>query len=362
MDTTRTRRQALLTLAVTITVEVVAAVGLVALGRSPSASIDTRDLGRWLDTTPLVDVAFALLRLVALALVAYLLATTLVYVLARLTRLPGLVRAVAPLTLPSVRRIADRAVAGSLVTATLVGGVPAGATALEAPPRATVSVTESGALLPPGVRAPADTGRSDRSPDVPIPTPRPGGVVEADDGSEARPDAPIPTPRPGATEDREPSRRAPIPTPRTGDAPEDARESGGPRTTHAPSAPAPDAPEPRPAPDTTAPMTPRTPEAPRVAPARPGAPRVTVAPPAHEAAAGPAATGTWVAARGDSLWHIAEHVVADALGVAVGEVADAQVADYWHALVAANRDRVGSGDVDIVAIGERIVLPPLERS
>jgi hypothetical protein len=36
------------------------------------------------------------------------------------------------------------------------------------------------------------------------------------------------------------------------------------------------------------------------------------------------------------------------------------VAEYWRKVKEANRDRLRSGDVDVIEIGEPIVLPPVE--
>jgi nucleoid-associated protein YgaU len=62
----------------------------------------------------------------------------------------------------------------------------------------------------------------------------------------------------------------------------------------------------------------------------------------------------WVVAPGDSFWSIAAEVVAERAGGAAGE---REVAAYWRRLVAANADRVTTGDPDLIHPGQRFVLP-----
>lgn len=60
------------------------------------------------------------------------------------------------------------------------------------------------------------------------------------------------------------------------------------------------------------------------------------------------------AAAGDHLWAIAERAVADRLGRAP---TDDEVAPYWRAVVDANRDRLVTGDADLIFPGQTFVLP-----
>jgi hypothetical protein len=83
----------------------------------------------------------------------------------------------------------------------------------------------------------------------------------------------------------------------------------------------------------------------------PPAPVTTMVPPP------PAATeGTWVIRRGDHLWSIAAETLEDRLD---RPPAPREVARYWRALVAANRDRlVDPANPDLVFAGHEITLPP----
>lgn len=73
-------------------------------------------------------------------------------------------------------------------------------------------------------------------------------------------------------------------------------------------------------------------------------------------AAEPASAATWTVASGESFWSIAESVVADATGRAPS---DPEIAAYWRGLIEANRDRITSGDPDLVYPGQVFVLPDL---
>jgi nucleoid-associated protein YgaU len=66
---------------------------------------------------------------------------------------------------------------------------------------------------------------------------------------------------------------------------------------------------------------------------------------------------TWRVEAGDSFWSIATEVVADARG---RPPTDAEVAPYWADLVEANRDRLVTGDPDLVYPGQDLRLPPVE--
>ena len=78
-----------------------------------ATGVDWSHLGDWLAATAPDDAVVAVVRLVALVLAGWLLATTVVYFLARLTRVPALVRATAWTTLPAVRRVIDAALTQS---------------------------------------------------------------------------------------------------------------------------------------------------------------------------------------------------------------------------------------------------------
>ena len=74
----------------------------------------------------------------------------------------------------------------------------------------------------------------------------------------------------------------------------------------------------------------------------------------------PAAVTSVVVSPGDDLWELAARELARASGRARGAVADVEIAPYWVSVCEANRDRLASGDVDLVFPGEVVELPPLE--
>ena len=90
-------------------------------GRPRWAQVDWADLPRWLETVPTEDAIVAVLRLTALGCAYWLLASTLLYLAASATRLPGLVRGVQWATLPGVRGVVDKVVAASIVAPMVLG-------------------------------------------------------------------------------------------------------------------------------------------------------------------------------------------------------------------------------------------------
>jgi nucleoid-associated protein YgaU len=64
-------------------------------------------------------------------------------------------------------------------------------------------------------------------------------------------------------------------------------------------------------------------------------------------------------AEGDNLWTIARDHLAKAPGGGSGEPTNQEVTEYWAKVVEANRDRLQSGDPDLIEPGEMIILPPV---
>lgn len=63
---------------------------------------------------------------------------------------------------------------------------------------------------------------------------------------------------------------------------------------------------------------------------------------------------TLVVEQGDSMWSLAEEEVERRIG---HDASESDIAPYWVDVVDANRDRVQSGDVDLIFPGEELVLP-----
>lgn len=141
------------------------------LGSYGSATVEWGDFGRWLAETPPEELLVALVRMAALALAWWLAASTALYALARVTRVPSLVRAVEWATLPGVRRLIDgiaatTVAAGSVLgTSSVAGAAPADRTAVVV---RLESEDTSPATAPRYRPRPAGSGDGDRP--VPAPT------------------------------------------------------------------------------------------------------------------------------------------------------------------------------------------------
>jgi nucleoid-associated protein YgaU len=57
---------------------------------------------------------------------------------------------------------------------------------------------------------------------------------------------------------------------------------------------------------------------------------------------------------------IAREHLSQQRGGGSGAPTNREVAEYWHRVIEANRDRLRSGDPDLIYPGEEIILPPLE--
>lgn len=194
--------------------EALAVSALHRLGGVHGFAIPRQDFGRWLRQTPSEDVLLAGIRLAALVAAWWLLATTLLYVVARLAHLHGAARALGWATLPAVRRWADRAAAVSIVAASALG--VARPTAADPPPTTTPAPPPPVVIdldhrdrsgLPDRPSASVRTGRADDAQPVPTvpppfetvpattPAPTTAPVVPP---SEQPPVMPAPPPAPAA--------------------------------------------------------------------------------------------------------------------------------------------------------------------
>lgn len=166
--------------------------------------LDRAELRRWSDGRDAVVAAFALVRLVGLALDGYLLLVTVLGLAARLSRVPALVAAVDVATIPAVRRAL-----GSLAGVSLTASAASVAAVDVLPPVPAVSQVVPGAeapvalqrvpdrpdvilrRVPPGGVTPVSGGRATMQVDPDAPTPeRPEGTatMRVDDGTDAPPD------------------------------------------------------------------------------------------------------------------------------------------------------------------------------
>jgi len=114
-------------------------------------SVDWSEPAAWLGRVPPEDAVIALVRLAAQVTAGYLVVTTALYVFATITRVPALIRGVRIVTLPSVRRVVDGALAATLVAST------ASLAFMAAPASAQTSPGSARAYVP-GVASDADAG------------------------------------------------------------------------------------------------------------------------------------------------------------------------------------------------------------
>jgi uncharacterized membrane protein YgcG len=378
--------------------ELAAVLALHWLGRWPGLRIRWDEPVPWLLSSPVQEVLGAILRTVGLVMAYWLLASTVVYLLASLTRLPGAVRAVAWATLPLARRVADRAVAVTLATS-MVGGTTLGVAgpalaaedrggagpparepvaaaqvafgAQDPPPSSAGEATDPPAYVPDPAGDPPTSGTGDTTP-PPTSAPEP---------TRTSPPAYVPHPADQAPRrlPAQPSQTTEPPAARQRPTTSESTATTRPTTTTA-------APTTTPAPTTTA--------APRQGAAASTSSTTGLRPPAYEF--NPATPGddssqprggsgsgggggsrdegsdgggdsgseqqeaTHPVARGDNLWAIARDHLSRLRSGGSGEPTNREVAEYWLQVIEANRDRLRSGDPDLIYPGEEIVLPPPE--
>lgn len=169
--------------------EVLAVAALHRLGNVEGFAIPRGDLVGWLRETPSEDALLAGIRLAALVAAWWLLATTLLYLGARLAQLHGAARALGWATLPSVRRWADRAAAFSMLAASALaaarsaGADPPPATTIPAAPPVVVELDHRGrTALPEGPPPSVRTGRAqdaEPAPTMPPPSTTPAALPAA---------------------------------------------------------------------------------------------------------------------------------------------------------------------------------------
>jgi hypothetical protein len=139
----------------TIAMEAATLGALVAMGRRSDLVIPVDHLDSWLRDGEPATVVVALARGVALVVVFWLLASTLLYLAAAASRAPAAVRAVQWSTLPAIRRTIDAACAVSLATSVVL--VPAAASAARPSDPPSVSLVRDGRglrQLPPATTTP----------------------------------------------------------------------------------------------------------------------------------------------------------------------------------------------------------------
>lgn len=171
--------------AATSTLVAVAGAGatITLLNRADTPGVDWSDLSQWLNDTSAEDVLVALVRLLALGVAWWLLASTTLYVAATALRLPLLVRCAGWTTLPVLRRVVDGVVAGSIVAGSTVGTGMAALAQTPAAEPAPAYVPRPAGDGPTYLPTPAGDGPTyvptpagDSAPDAPVSLPAPAAA------------------------------------------------------------------------------------------------------------------------------------------------------------------------------------------
>ncbi|MFO8075343.1 MAG: LysM domain-containing protein, partial [Egibacteraceae bacterium] len=290
-------------------------------------------LAAWVSAEDPLTTAFTVLRLVVLALAWYLLGVTTIGVVARLARAARVVALADLLTVAPVRRLLSAALGVGLATAAVTSLPQAPA----APPPTVVA--EAAPSAEEGHGTVADPGH-----DVAVPEGGPPDVAVPEGGSPdvAVPEGGLPVDGPGHLALGEAS------SPAADDAAGGTARPAGPELAGMAdllaglgSVAGPEAGDAEGAPAAGEPVPSSSPAPPPSAPAG-----------ASDDGPGPAA---WRVEAGDHLWSIAAAVLAEARGV---EVADAEVAAYWRALIEANRDALPDpANPDLIRPGLVLELP-----
>jgi hypothetical protein len=336
--------------------ELAAVLALHWLGRFAGLRIGWGEPVEWLASSPVQEVLGALARTVALVMAYWLLASTVLYLLASLTRLPAAVRAVSWATLPLARRVADHAVAVTLATS-MVGGGTLGAAgpALAAdsrsgmgpPARKPVAAAQATDSTAPQ-DAPSTSAGEPTEPSPPSYVPDPAGQAPTTGTEETTPStqAPTTTTPPSTVYTPDPAGQEPGPLPAPGQASSTASTAAPTTTTQTPTTTAAPPTTTTAAPPTTAAPTTTSPGGGGPAPGPGGPDEPEPTPEASEE------TTREVVVEGDNISTMAEANMPP-------ESTNQEVAEYVDQVAETNRDRLQSGDPDLIFPGETIILPPV---
>jgi hypothetical protein len=346
--------------------EVVAIIGLQAVGSSQSMQVPWSNFMTWMETSSVDELAMPLMRYAALGLAYWMLASTLLFVAAQLTRIPVAIKAAGMFTLPSVRRAVDGAMAVSIATTSVVGfagaavAVDGSADTSSAALAGLVTTMNSGDLTLGG-------GVVDPSGGDSVATPQFGAASSTTGGSTS--DTTVLDLTGGSTTSTTADLVTTSTTPSTtgggigntgygskADVIEQSSNTSEQATTSlAPSAGSDFVPTPKPgAPITTTSTVPQGPSTPTTAPAPAPAPEQAPAPATDD--------GTHRVVPGDNLWTISRDHIMEKTGKTKAQVTEAEIRTYWLKVIDVNRDNIRSHDPHWIFPGEIIELPVLDTA
>jgi len=398
-----------------LAIEVALVVALHLLGNVEQLSIDFSNLSAWLSDTPPEIALAASVRILALVFAYWVLATSVLYIIARAFKIPVLLQTMEFATIPGVRRLIDASVAATIIGGTVFGGAGAvfahqtDASKTIAPSAMESSYKDSRVLYTPTPMSTADEDVSidageqtqkqvvsnevastptQSAPTTTAPIEMPALFSSADDtetptavpvattaaapnvaGDPARDSDGhyIPTPV-GNTEtpvtQEEPTDNTPTPVETT--SPEQTSTTQPSKVVVDPTTPSTTSPPASPS-TTTSPATPSTTTPKTTTPS-------TTTPPVSPNPTTPedpddvqvqgqqverptqSETRTHTVVSGDNFWKIARQEVENSLG---RDANNAEVASYWVKLIDANRSVIRSGDPNLIFPGEVFTLPPV---
>lgn len=359
-----------------LAVEILFVVGLHALGSMPRMQIDFSHFQRWLDLTSPEVALTASIRMLALVIAYWVLATSAIYIVARAFKIPGILRAMEFATLPFVRKAIDGALAATIIGGTVFGGAGAvfarsdNASKIAAPtaisatykdltrlynptpaedgPKVVAPSTtkdnfagEKVADLP--TSAPAQTQAATPSVDTPQKSPTGNYVpVPAEDSTQPEVELPVTTIAPKPAETQDTTTTLPkVVVPSTARTPQPAEST----TTTNPKVTVPTtAPTPQPStPSTTVPAV--SVEGERVQ--RPND---------NATVTSSTSVTSYTVVSGDNFWNIAKDQIEKSLG---HPPTNTEVANYWVKLIDANKANIRSGDASLIYPGEVFTLPAI---
>lgn len=390
-----------LKLTILFAIEVAFVVTFHALGSIAKLDVDFAHFSQWLNTTPPETALVASIRILALIVSYWMLGTSVLYMVARAFRIPGLLRTMEFATIPGVRRIIDAGLAATIIGGTVFGGAgavwakqanaekhatPAAVSAtykdlrvLYNPTPASdpsgpqvslandgvsadhlvspVEVTEMESAAPSAEssstsKVVVSSTQTDASTDIANPNTAPtlATVTASDIPARDNDGHYVPTPAGGGQDTIETSESTSSTSsssaPTTTDAPNTSDSTTSPKIVVTPS-------------DDTTTTSPKV-----VVPTT--SPAVTVEGTQVERPNDPA-TGTptnvdspssvtsYTVVKGDNFWAIADAQLRASLG---RTPSNTEVANYWVKLIDANRQSIRSGDPDLIFPGEVFSLPP----
>lgn len=309
-------------------------------------------LGQWVTTRDPASVLMAAVRGVALGTAIYLLAVTVLALVAHASRAASLMALSERVTVPLVRRLVGSVLGVAVAAGPFAGASSAWAARLPPPPVVTLSAG-----------GPADPAATTAEAPPPAPAPDPPTLRRLPDNDPTAAITPSTTQTlPASAAPQASTTEAPTTTesvitaPITGSpAPattSPATHASPPAVSPPPAVPLPPAALPGPA----SPPVPTAPAGPALAPAPP--PTIADPPPTDNAGAVvPATPATWTVRPGDHLWRIARLSLQAARG---RPVSDAEVAPYWLSVVERNRSSLPDpANADLLYVGMTVVLPPI---